>query len=69
MTIFICHVFLGERQSDLSRAADKTPPRKYLEAMEALLKWINHVEEVLLSEEFLITDVDILEDQLQKYKV
>uniref|UniRef100_T1IRG4 Protein detached n=1 Tax=Strigamia maritima TaxID=126957 RepID=T1IRG4_STRMM len=59
---------LGERQRHLMQALERSPPIRYIEAMEALVTWINSVEEALLSEEFVINDVDVLEDQVQKYK-
>lgn len=48
---------------------DKSPPQKYLEAMEALMKWVHNVEGVLLSEHAIVADTAVMEDQLQKFKV
>ncbi|GAB6025091.1 hypothetical protein CHUAL_010524 [Chamberlinius hualienensis] len=56
------------RQTALSKAVDKLPPRKYLEAVEALMKWISDLDTALQTEEFLIAETEALEDQLQKYK-
>jgi hypothetical protein len=60
---------LAEKQTELSNAVDKSPPQKYLEAMEALMKWVQSVEGVLLSEHAVVADTAVMEDQLQKFKV
>lgn len=60
---------LAEKQTELNNAVDKSPPQKYLEAMEALMKWVHNVEGVLLSEHAVVTDAAVMEDQLQKFKV
>lgn len=65
---FICYR-LAEKQTELSNAVDKSPPQKYLEAMEALMKWVHNVEGVLLSEHAVVADTVVMEDQLQKFKV
>ncbi|XP_069695333.1 dystrophin, isoforms A/C/F/G/H isoform X7 [Periplaneta americana] len=59
---------LAERQTELSNTVDKSPPKKYLEAMEALMKWVHNVEGVLLSEHAVVADTAVMEDQLQKFK-
>ncbi|XP_021932648.1 dystrophin-like [Zootermopsis nevadensis] len=59
---------LAEKQTELSNAVDKSPPQKYLEAMEALMKWVHNVEGVLLSEHAVVADTVVMEDQLQKFK-
>ncbi|XP_033609096.1 dystrophin, isoforms A/C/F/G/H isoform X6 [Cryptotermes secundus] len=59
---------LAEKQTELNNAVDKSPPQKYLEAMEALMKWVHNVEGVLLSEHAVVTDSAVMEDQLQKFK-
>jgi hypothetical protein len=60
---------LAEKQTELSNVVDKSPPQKYLEAMEALMKWVHNVEGVLLSEHAVVADAAVMEDQLQKFKV
>jgi hypothetical protein len=60
---------LAEKQTELNNAVDKSPPQKYLEAMEALMKWVHNVEGVLLSEHAVVTDAAVMEDQLQKFRV
>lgn len=60
---------LAEKQTELNNAADKSPPQKYLEAMDALMKWVHNVEGVLLSEHAVVADIAVMEDQLQKFNV
>ncbi|XP_061169275.1 dystrophin-like isoform X1 [Saccostrea echinata] len=58
-----------KRQQELMNAQDKAPPRSYLEAMEALLKWITHMESVLASERFQVTECEVMEEQLKQYRI
>jgi hypothetical protein len=60
---------LAEKQTELNNAVDKSPPQKYLEAMDALMKWVHNVEGVLLSEHAVVADIAVMEDQLQKFNV
>lgn len=62
-------VCTGKRQQSLSDALEKAPPRTYLEAMGALLKWLGDMEAVLDTEKFVITDVEVLDTQLQQFRV
>uniref|UniRef100_A0A8W8JFQ6 Dystrophin n=1 Tax=Magallana gigas TaxID=29159 RepID=A0A8W8JFQ6_MAGGI len=57
-----------KRQQELTNAQDKAPPRSYLEAMEALLKWVTHMESLLASEKFKINEAEVMEEQLKQYK-
>lgn len=67
---FTCHVVtLGERQQALSKALEKAPPKSYLDAMGALLKWIQDVEQLLESEPFFVNEPDIMEDQVAQFRV
>nr|CAD7404046.1 unnamed protein product [Timema cristinae] len=59
---------LAERQTELSSVMDRTPPKKYLEAMEALMKWVHSVEGLLLSEHAVVSDADTMKDQLHKFQ-
>ncbi|XP_077976931.1 dystrophin-like isoform X2 [Glandiceps talaboti] len=59
---------LNTRERELSQALENAPPKQYLEAMKALTQWIENVESALKTEEFQLTEVDVLEDQLQKYQ-
>lgn len=60
---------LAEKQTELNNAVDRSPPQKYLEAMDALMKWVHNVEGVLLSEHAVVADIAVMEDQLQKFNV
>lgn len=60
---------LAEKQTELNNAVDRSPPQKYLEAMDALMKWVHNVEGVLLSEHAVVADIAVMEDQLQKFIV
>ena len=60
---------IKEKEKILARALECAPPQRYIEAMKALTQWLQSVEAVLRSEEFFVTEIDDLEDQLQKYKV
>jgi hypothetical protein len=60
---------LAEKQTQLNNAVDRSPPQKYLEAMDALMKWVHNVEGVLLSEHAVVADIAVMEDQLQKFNV
>ena len=59
----------GERQQALTGALEKAPPKSYLDAMGALLKWIEGVELLLQSEPFLVSEGAIMEEQLVQYRV
>jgi len=60
---------LAEKQTELNNAVDRSPPQKYMEAMDALMKWVHNVEGVLLSEHAVVADIAVMEDQLQKFNV
>lgn len=66
-TVF-CFV-LGERQKQLSEAMDRVPPKAYMEAMEALLRWLQNNEDLLASEKFTVNELPVLEKQLKHFKV
>lgn len=53
----------------MTKALEKAPPKSYLDAMAALLKWIEGVEMLLQSEPFLVSEIDVMEDQLEQYRV
>ncbi len=59
----------GERQQILSKALEKAPPKSYLDAMVALLKWIEGVEILLQLEPFLVNESSVMEEQLTQYRV
>ena len=59
----------GVYQDKLCKALEKAPPKTYLEAMAALLKWIEGVELLLESEPFQVTDTGTMEEQGLHYRV
>ena len=48
---------------------ERAPPKSFLDAMEALLRWVEGVELLLQSEAFTVSDVDVMEDNLNQYRV
>ena len=62
-------IIIGKRQRLLAEVLDKVPPKSYIEAVAATLKWINDMESVLLTEKYMVCDVDTMEEQLQQYRV
>ncbi|XP_063954064.1 dystrophin-like [Lytechinus pictus] len=59
---------LDEREKLLTEAMNSAPPARYLEALRALTQWLASVQEALKEEEVFVSDLDELEDQLQRYK-
>lgn len=59
----------GERQQLLSQAMERAPPKSFLAALDALIKWIEGVESLLESEPVVVNVVDSMEDQLHQYRV
>ncbi|XP_070191463.1 dystrophin-like isoform X2 [Littorina saxatilis] len=59
---------IGERQTQLTEALGKAPPRTYLEAMAVLAKWIGDVEVVLQTETVHIASLRTLHNKLEIYK-
>ena len=59
----------GERQKKLSEALDKAPPKAYLEAMAALLKWLQNNKDVLKSEKYEVKELAVMEKQYRQFKV
>lgn len=48
---------------------EQSPVLKYTEAKTALMKWINDVEGMLLSEHVILTHPQVMEQQLVKFQV
>ena len=67
--VLTCRVVVGMWQEKLCKALEKAPPKTYLEAMAALLKWIEGVELLLESEPFQVTDTSTMEEQGLHYRV
>ena len=62
-------LFSGERQRKLSEALDKAPPKAYLEAMAALLKWLQNNKDLLKSEKYEVKELPVMEKQQKQFKV
>ncbi|CAL7946059.1 unnamed protein product [Xylocopa violacea] len=58
---------LSERLTELNDAADKTPPKKYTDAVVNLTSFINNVESMLLSEHIVMSDDKTMTEQLRKF--
>ncbi|ESO83438.1 hypothetical protein LOTGIDRAFT_169302 [Lottia gigantea] len=59
---------MGLNLTALEKYMEKTPPKSYVDAMQALLKWICDMENILKGEKVKITDVESTEKQLAQYK-
>ncbi|XP_011876760.1 PREDICTED: dystrophin-like isoform X11 [Vollenhovia emeryi] len=62
------YAMLSERLTEISNAIDRTPPKKYIEAVNNLMSFINNVEGVLLSEHIIMSDEKIMEEQMKRFK-
>ncbi|XP_029040793.2 dystrophin, isoforms A/C/F/G/H isoform X6 [Osmia bicornis bicornis] len=58
---------LSERLAELNDAVDKTPPKKYTDAVANLTSFINNVESTLLSEHIVMSDDKTMAEQLRKF--
>ena len=63
------HSSLVARERALNDALVSAPPKQYLDAMKALIDWLEKVNEVMKTEEFFVAEMDDLEEQVQEYKV
>lgn len=64
-----CNTFrLSERLTEIANAIERTPPKKYIEAVTNLMSFINNVEGVLLSEHIIMSDEKIMEEQVKRLK-
>lgn len=61
--------YLGGREELLVKALEAAPPRTYLDALGALLKWISDMEDILNTENIRLDGMESLEKQFQQYKV
>ena len=53
----------------LGKALEKAPPKSYLDAMAALMKWIEGVELLLESETDQANYLHVMEEQVSQYQV
>lgn len=59
---------LSERLTEVNNAIDRTPPKKYIEAVANLTLFINNAEGVLLSEHVVISDEKTMEEQMKRFQ-
>lgn len=63
-----CNTFrLSQRLTEITNAINRTPPKKYIEAITNLTSFINNAEDVLLSEHIIISDEKIMEEQIKRF--
>ncbi|XP_024887336.1 dystrophin-like isoform X9 [Temnothorax curvispinosus] len=62
------YAMLSERLTEITNSIDRTPPKKYIEAVTNLISFINNVESVLLSEHIIMSDEKIMEEQIKRFK-
>lgn len=65
--VFITYFRLSERLAELNDAVDKTPPKKYTDAVANVTSFINNVESILLSEHIVMSDDKTMSEQLKKF--
>lgn len=66
ISISICR--LSDRAKELSNAADRTPPKKYLETMTILTSFTNNIDSVLLSEHAVMSDEKTMLDRVKRFQ-
>lgn len=52
----------------MNNAIDRTPPKKYIEAVGNLTSFLSNVEGVLLSEHSIMSDGKSMEEQMARFK-
>ncbi|XP_011703308.1 PREDICTED: dystrophin-like isoform X8 [Wasmannia auropunctata] len=62
------YTMLSERLTEITNAIDRTPPKKYIEAITNLISFINNVESFLLSEHIIMSDEKNMEEQTKRLK-
>ncbi|XP_076382433.1 dystrophin isoform X7 [Megalopta genalis] len=58
---------LSNKLAEINEAVDKTPPKKYTDAIVNLTAFINNVESTLLSEHIVMSDDQTMAQQLKKF--
>lgn len=61
-------VRLSKRLTEVNNAIERTPPKKYIEAVSNLTLFVNNVESVLLSERVIISDEKVMTEQMNRFK-
>ena len=59
---------LSDRSNELSSAADKTPPKKYIDTVNTLMSFINNIESVLLSEHAVMSDEKTMHQRVKRFE-
>ncbi|XP_018376985.1 PREDICTED: dystrophin, isoforms A/C/F/G/H-like isoform X2 [Trachymyrmex cornetzi] len=62
------YIMLSERLTEITNTIDRTPPKRYTEAITNLLSFINNVEGFLLSEHIIMSGEKIMEEQIKRFK-
>ncbi|XP_026823545.1 dystrophin, isoforms A/C/F/G/H isoform X3 [Ooceraea biroi] len=63
------YMMLSERLIEINNAIDRTPPKKYTEAVSNLASFLNNVESaLLLSEQLIMSDENSMNEQLERFK-
>ncbi|XP_018351022.1 PREDICTED: dystrophin isoform X9 [Trachymyrmex septentrionalis] len=62
------YTMLSERLTEITNAIDRTPPKRYTEAIANLMSFINNVEGFLLSEHIFMSGEKIMEEQIKRFK-
>ncbi|XP_018043565.1 PREDICTED: dystrophin isoform X10 [Atta colombica] len=62
------YTMLSERLTEITNAIDRTPPKRYIEAITNLMSFINNVEGFLLSEHIIMSGEKIMEEQIKRFK-
>jgi len=52
---------------EINNTIDRTPPKKYIEAVSNLSSFLDNVESVLLSEHLIISDEKFMEEQMERF--
>ncbi|XP_014483281.1 PREDICTED: dystrophin-like [Dinoponera quadriceps] len=62
------YTMLSERLTEVNNAIDRTPPKRYTEAVSNLTLFINNVEGVLLSEHVIVSDEKAMVEQMKRFR-
>lgn len=62
------YTMLSERLTEVNNAIDRTPPKKYIEAVANLTSFINDIEGLLLSEHVIVSDEKTIKEKIERFK-
>jgi len=60
---------VGEWQLALTTAIERTPSVSFVDAVESFVMWMTNAEQLLASEKFCVTELDLMQHQLSQYLV